>query len=761
MRSWVMLFIVFGWPSYTQCQQTSQSNKVSYEGQKVAAVELVANPKISVESLRPLVQQRADEPYSSSKVADTISALEGTGRFSKVEVDVKPDPGGLHVTFTLEPALYFGIFDFPGATKSFSYTKLLQVVDIPNRTPYQHDLASKAEDNLHQFFVSAGYFQAQVQAQSQIDEAHMLANVVFAVDLGKRAKLGDIEIQGAEPGEVDRLLRATRTLRATVTGESLKPGKPYTHKRIDSGVKRMKRELAKQNHLASKVRLDHPDYHQDSNRVDLIIDVRPGPIVKVRVTGAKLSPLPFLRDRQMKKLIPIFSEGAVDPDLVEEGRQNLIDFFQSRGYFNVKVNANFQNEGSNVELVYNVDRGSRHKVETVGFRGNEHIDSDDLLQRVAVKPHRLVLSRGRFSDKLLRQSVQNITAFYKDRGYEDVKVEPDVVDREPKIYVTFQITEGPQTVVANLVLQGNTRISGLELTPAGGFRLRPGQPFSPKGLADDRSHIMAAYMDRGFLNAEFDSKVARLPTDPHRVDVTYTVSEKQQVTVNEVFLVGNKQTRPSLINKTANITPETPLSQGRLLTGESKLHELGVFDWASVEPRRLITDQSNEDVLVKVHEAGPNEVTYGFGLEVARRGGNVPSGTIALPGQPPISSGAPNFTAAEKTFVSPRGSIGYTRYNVRGLAESLSISALLSRLDQRAVATYSQPHFRGSSWSSLFSSSVERTTENPTFTARLADGSWQLEKTLNKEKTRRIQLRYRFRRTILSNLLIPGLVLPQ
>src|SRR5207249_924307 len=165
----------------------------------------------------------------------------------------------------------------------------------------------------------------------------------------------------------------------------------------------------------------------------------------------------------------------------------------------------------------------------------------------------------------------------------------------------------------------------------------------------------------GFLNAEFESKVARLPSDPHKVDVTYTVSEKQQVKVNEVLLVGNKRTRTSLMNKTANITSETPLSQGRLLTGESQLHELGVFDWASVEPRRPITDQGNEDVLVRVHEAGQNEITYGFGLQVARRGGNVPSGTIALPGLPPVTSGAPNFTAAEKTFVSPRGSIGYTR----------------------------------------------------------------------------------------------------
>ncbi len=762
MRSWVILIlVVFGWPSYTQCQQTSQSNKVSYEGQKVTEVELVANPKIYVDSLRPLVQLRAGEPYSGSKVADTISALEGTGRFSKVEVDVKPDPGGLHVTFTLEPALYFGIFDFPGATKGFSYTRLLQVVDIPNQTPYKQDLVSKAEDNLHQFLISAGYFQAQVRAQSQIDEAHMLANVVFDIDLEKRAKLGNVEIQGPEPGEVDRLLRATRTLRATVTGESLKPGKPYTPKRIDSGVERMKRDLAKQNHLASKVRLDHPDYHKDSNRVDLVIDVRPGPIVKVGVTGAKLSPLPFLRDRQMKKLIPIFSEGAVDPDLVEEGRRNLIDFFQSRGYFNVKVNTNFQNEGSNVELVYNVERGSRHRVETVDFRGNQHFDKDVLSRQVTVKTHRLLLSRGKFSDKLLRQSVTGITAFYKNLGYENVKVDTDVVDREPRVYVTFQIAEGSQTLVDNLTIEGNAHIPSSALSPKGGLRLRPGQPFSPKALADDRSHIMAVYLDRGFLNSDFGSRVTRLPNNPHRVDVTYTIKERQQVQVDEVVLLGDKKTRASLIKKTANLIPAAPLSQRALLAGESGLHDLGVFEWASVDTRRPITDQMKEDVLIKLHEAGRNEITYGFGLQVARRGGNIPSGTIALPGLPPITSGAANFTADEKTFVSPRGSITFTRYNLRGLAESVSASILVSRLDQRALATYSQPHFRASSWSSLFSASIERTTENPTFEARLAEGSWQLEKPLNKDKTRRIQLRYRFGQTILSDLLIPGLVLPQ
>ena len=762
MRGWIIPMLVISvWPSYSWCQQTAQSNKVSYEGQKVVAVELVANPKISVESLRSLVQQKPGEPYSGSKIENTLSALRATGRFSNVEVAVKPDQGGLRLTFTLEPALYFGIFEFPGASKTFSYTKLLQVVDIPNQTPYKEDVVSKAREQLLGFLVSAGYFQAEVRTESSFDEAHFLANVVFHINLGKRAKLGQTEINGTEPSEADRLRHATRSLRATATGASLKPGKPYTQKRINSGVALMKKDLANHDHLASKVRLDHPNYNQDTNHADLVMDVHPGPIVKVRVNGAKLSWLPFLRARQMRKLIPIFSEGAIDPDLVEEGRRNLIDFFQSKGYFDVKVVANERNESSRIELVYSVERGARHRVETVAFQGNQHAGNKELIRQVAVKPHGLLLSRGHFSDKLLRQSAGGITAFYKNLGFEEVKVDSDVVDREPQVFVTFKITEGPQTLVDKFSIEGNSHIATSELASRAHFRLGPGQAFSPRSLAEDRTHIMAVYLERGFLNSEFDSTVTRLPNDPHRVDVTYKITEKQQVRVDHVVLLGNKKTRQSLVKKTVNIAEEAPLSQRALLNGESKLQDLGVFDWTSVEPRRPIVDQDNEDVLVKLHEAGTNEITYGFGLEIARRGGNLPSGTIALPGLPPITSGAPNFTAAENTFVSPRGSVTFTRYNLRGLAESVSASILLSRLDQRVLATYTQPHFRGSGWSSLYSASIERTTENPTFAARLAEGSWQLEKPLNKDKTRRIQLRYRFRRTILSELLIPGLVLPQ
>jgi outer membrane protein insertion porin family len=162
-----------------------------------------------------------------------------------------------------------------------------------------------------------------------------------------------------------------------------------------------------------------------------------------------------------------------------------------------------------------------------------------------------------------------------------------------------------------------------------------------------------------------------------------------------------------------------------------------------------------------VHEAKRNEVIYGFGFEVSHRGGNVPSGTVAVPGWPPINLNGNSIAPSQSTFASHRGSVEFNRRNMRGLGETLSASLLLSQLDQRFLTSYLQPHFIGSNWSSLSSFSIERTTENPLFAAGLGNLTFQVERLISRQKNTRVQLRYNFNKTILSHLLVEELVLPQ
>src|SRR5436190_9886172 len=133
-------------------QVAVQGPQSAYEGQNVAEIDLVANPHRDVEPLRPLLVQAAKQPYSQAKVEASVKALEATGQFPKVQVNVVPDPAGLRLNFLLEPAYFLGIIGFPGATTQFTYTRLLQVVDLPDEDPYVKARLGIAEKTLEDFF---------------------------------------------------------------------------------------------------------------------------------------------------------------------------------------------------------------------------------------------------------------------------------------------------------------------------------------------------------------------------------------------------------------------------------------------------------------------------------------------------------------------------------------------------------------------------------------------------------------------------------
>jgi outer membrane protein assembly factor BamA len=322
------------------------------------------------------------------------------------------------------------------------------------------------------------------------------------------------------------------------------------------------------------------------------------------------------------------------------------------------VNQQVQDDPASISLVYQIDKGDRHKVAQIAFRGNRHFDEDDLSTQVATHAGHL-FSRGRFSNELLTASVDSLTGYYHDAGFGDVKVQPKVVGRERQVYITFEISEGPQTLIDALHVEGNTTQPISKLAPDG-LKLGPGKPYSQRLVNQDRDQIMATYLELGYLTAAFKSTVKAAPGHPHQVEATYSIEEGTSTRVEDVLVVGAQHTRRRFINRTADVRAGRPLSQGKLLESESRLQNTGVFDWASVGPRAPITDQREEEVLIKVHEAKRNSLTYGIGLQLIPRTGNVPAGTAVLPGLPPV--GLPtSIQTSQQEIISPRGSLEYTR----------------------------------------------------------------------------------------------------
>lgn len=736
-----------------------QTPSPSYDGQNVSAISLIGNPHRDLNPLFRLLTQHAGEPYSQAKVDADVTALHRSDTFPDLRVSVVPDVDGLRLQFLLEPAYYLGVVQFPGA--SFTHTRLLEVADLSDEDPYDASRIPAAEAALRDFLRRNGYFQSEVHAETAIDDAHLIVNVAFKVVMGKRVRISAVRISGPDESERARLLRATRSLRARLSSGFLRPGKSYTRERIRMATSLMKQSLAGQHLLESSIQENPPKYDPEANQVEVSFNVKVGSPVRIRAEGAKLSLIPFTGGRQLKKLVPVYSENAVNSELVEEGQRNLSDYYQKKGYFDVKVTTSFERQSDKVEILYNIDRGEKHKVDQILFDGNSVISTKELTLQVAVKASH-IWSHGSMGQKLLKQSVTNIASLYRDRGYEEVKVTPQTVDRGQKITVKFHIEEGAQTLVQDVVVSGNDNVAYAQLTAPQGFQLTTGSPFSPRKMTEDRNRISATYLNRGYLNVEVKATAQKIESNPHRVNIAYGVEEHQLVRTDDVVYLGQDRTRISLLTRTAPIVLETPMRRGDLLQAESRLYDLNIFDWSSVGPRRPITTQDSETTLIKLHEAKRNELIWGIGFEAGHRGGSVPSGSVAIPGGGgSIGLNGYKIASSQSTYASPRGLVEYTRRNMRGLGETASGSILLSQLDQRLLATYGQPHFIGTQWKSLGSISAERNSENPLFTASLGNLSFQLERSLRHSTNTRLQLRYDFNRTVLTDILVPDLVLPQ
>ena len=719
-----------------------------FEGQPVTAVDLIARPTIDAESFRPLVVQHSGEPYAAQNIQASAAALKAAGQFTDVETNVIPEEKGLRVEFIMEPAFYVGTFDFPGALQTFSYAQLIGIVRYPPDEPYERSRVEEAETSLKRFFATNGYFTAKIQAETRIDETKQLVNIIYRVKLDRKARYGSIEIGGLSPDLTSRLRNSLHSIRARLRGANLKEGKPYDPDHVRAAERFLRDSLGKRNYLSSQITLEPPRYDAASHRASVQFNIVLGPVVVVQATGAHAS------GRTLRKQIPIYEENSFDQDLVNIGTRNLTSYFQGRGYFDARIKAQIDAQSGKTTLTYDIARGRKHRVREVALRGNRAFDREKVKDQILLKQSHF-LSRGKFSEDLLNKTTANLEAYWQNAGYEDVKVTPRLVDREPDIYVTFEISEGERTVVDSFQAVGNQDQEVAKLFSQ--LLIRQGGAYSPYRAAQDRNRVIAEYLNLGYLNATLQVEAKPVSNDKHHVAVVYEIDEGPQARVLQVIYDGQKRSRVALLDRAVGIRAETEMSESKLLESESNLYNLGVFDWASVAPRRPITHQTEEDVLVKVHEARRNSITYGVGFESTPRSGSLSSGTLVLPGLPTV--GLPrNFAVIEKTVISPLGSISYSRLNLRGRSETLSASALFSVLDQKGSITYSDPHFFSTKWSSLLAISAERTTQNPLFAAQLGQGSLQLERNLDAAKTRKLQLRYSFQHTSLDHLLIQNFV---
>jgi outer membrane protein assembly complex protein YaeT len=706
---------------------------LSGEPPRVVAVRVVSESGSVLEQNPPKLTLQPGQPFTVEAESASLRELFRSGRYADLRAELADVPGGVRLDFVVRQYFYVNRVQIEGLHEPPGEALALSALRLNVGEPFRESDMKDALDRLRQTLEDDGQYQAKLDYATTPHPETLQMDILVRVTAGPRARIGAITIQN----------QTQFTDAAARSQLKLKEGAEVTSDRLNRVADRTRKWLTGQDYLGARVTIHRGTYDAKSNRVPIDFTLYAGQEVRVAVQGAKVP------KGTLRKLVPIYQEGAVDEDLLQEGRRSLRDYFERAGYFDTQVTyaaSDAPAEGSSQAVrqitrvvTYQIERGDHHRLVNVEFSGNKYFGSDLLRGRVKIQPAAYA-SPGRYSTALLQDDVGSIRTLYTANGFEEADVQSQLIDdykgHRGDLSVKFVVQEGQQTRVASLAIDGNQQLTRDELLGVVGSS--KGQPFSEFNVSSDRDNILATYYDQGFSEAQFNAAIEKVPpagpnTGP-AVRLTYHITEGRQVLVAKVLLAGYEHTRAGVISRQVGIKVGEPLSEGTEVETQRKLYNLGIFSRVSIAPQNPAGEDEEKTIVVMVDEARRYTISYGLGFEAQRLGSTTSATTQTI-------------------SFAPRLTLGLTKANLTGRADSLSFKARVSTIQGRALVTYLAPNFFASpNFTTTLSAYYETSRDVQTFDSRRAEGSVGLAEKLSASSS--ILYRYAYRHVVASNIRI-------
>lgn len=272
----------------------------------------------------------------------------------------------------------------------------------------------------------------------------------------------------------------------------------------------------------------------------------------------------------------------------------------------------------------NAEKNPHPLVEQLTLNGVESVGRNELLSTLSTQPTRcrafflkplcslthnhIFESRNFLDHEQLRRDVLRIKVFYWLRGFRHAQVDTAVTDKGRGVAVTFNVKEGPPTVITNVAInqtrdiltQRRLRRMGL---PQAGDRIDLTRLDTLKTRARRR------LWDLGYGNAGVSDTAHAI--DSLHVSLDVLIDAGPVTTVDTVLVDGNEAVSDRTVRRLVGMNHGTLYKRSELLEAQRRLYRSDLFRQSTLE----VADSADsaKTVVVKVREAPMRQVGLGLG----------------------------------------------------------------------------------------------------------------------------------------------------
>jgi outer membrane protein insertion porin family len=362
--------------------------------------------------------------------------------------------------------------------------------------------------------------------------------------------------------------------------------------------------------------------------VIVTVEERPS-IARITLSGIK----EFSEDDLKKGLKETgLAEGRVlDRALLDKAEQELQRQYFNRGKYAVEIKSTLTPlERNRVAVQFDVVEGDSAKIRQISIVGNQAFKEKELLKQfTSTTPNWLTwyTKNDQYSKSRLGGDIEALRSFYLNRGYLEFNVDSTQVSISPDkqgIYITVNVTEGPQYRVSDVKLAGQTLVPEEELKKL--ITVVPGEVFERDRLTETTKKIGDRLGNDGYAFANVNA-VPELDKEKNTVAFTLFVDPGRRVYVNRVNVAGNTRTRDEVVRREIRQMEGAYYNAEKINLSRDRLNRLGYFNEVNIETPAVPGTTDQVDVNVAVAEKSTGNVMLGAGFSSSE--GLVLSGSVS------------------------------------------------------------------------------------------------------------------------------------
>ncbi|MHB8901578.1 MAG: BamA/OMP85 family outer membrane protein, partial [Thermoguttaceae bacterium] len=319
-------------------------------------------------------------------------------------------------------------------------------------------------------------------------------------------------------------------------------------------------------------------------------------VAEVRVVGNKRTPTEKLMRHIQTRAGRPYNAELVDQDVLRLNRSGLVD----------SVRAQYQDapNGRGRIVVYEVFE--RPSIKSVHYVGNRKIKSKTLTKEAKLK------AGDPLEPFAVEEARNRLEAFYKDKGFANVRVTISEGSKITDQRVVFVVNEGSKQTILWTSFEGNTIASEsrlrTQIKSKQGVVWLFGGELNRRQIEEDKDRLVDYYHRLGFFRARVGSIIEEHPYSDQRdwVTLKFVIDEGPRYAIRNLSVVGNSRIDTVELLKVMELKQGQPYRDDWMRRDENAIKDrygaVG-YVFADVKPEIVFDEQPGHlDLVFKIEE---------------------------------------------------------------------------------------------------------------------------------------------------------------